>query len=71
MQTSPIITVQELLTIHKNPEVLLFDASNGKDAKANYEAAHLKGAIFVDLNTQLANIKSDAAIGGRHPLPSI
>lgn len=71
MQISPIITVQELLTIHKNPQVLLFDVSNGKDAKANYEAAHLDGAFFVDLNTQLANIKSDTAIGGRHPLPPI
>jgi thiosulfate/3-mercaptopyruvate sulfurtransferase len=71
MQTSPIITVQELLTLHKKPEVLLFDVSNGKDAKANYEAAHLEGAFFVDLNTQLANIKNDAVIGGRHPLPPI
>lgn len=71
MQSSPIITVQELLTLHKKPEVLLFDVSNGKDAKVNYEVAHLEGAIFVDLNTQLANIKSDAALGGRHPLPPI
>lgn len=71
MQIPPIISIQKLLTLHKKPEVLLFDASNGKDAKANYETAHLDGAIFVDLNTQLANIKNDASIGGRHPLPPI
>ncbi len=30
----------------------------------------MEGALYVDLNTQLANIKSDPALGGRHPLPS-
>jgi len=67
----PIIEVSELLPIYKDPGVRIFDAGSGKNARANYEAAHLEGAFFVDLDTQLAAIKSDAADGGRHPLPDI
>jgi thiosulfate/3-mercaptopyruvate sulfurtransferase len=32
---------------------------------------HLEGAFFVDLETQLADIKHDFSDGGRHPLPEI
>lgn len=71
MKISPIIEVSELLRIYKNPYVLIFDVSNHKDAKSNYEKEHLEGAIFVDLNSQLADIKSDLSNGGRHPLPEI
>lgn len=66
---SPIIEVNELLKIYKNSEVLIFDASNHTKAKANYLKEHLEGAFFIDVNTQLAHIKSDFANGGRHPLP--
>ncbi len=69
MKISAIIEVDELLKIYKQPDVLIFDASTGPNANANYEAEHLAGARFVDLNTQLADIKSDFAMGGRHPLP--
>ncbi len=71
MNISPIIEVDDLLSIYKDADVMIFDASNGKNAKANYDIAHLEGAIFVDLNTQLANIKNDFSAGGRHPLPQI
>lgn len=71
MRISPIIEVNELLKIYKNPDVLIFDVSNSKNAKANYESEHLEGAFFVDLNTQLADIKKDFSDGGRHPLPQI
>ena len=69
MRLSPIIEVDELLKIYKNSEVMIFDVSNSKNAKSNYETEHIEGAIFVDLNTQLADIKSDLSEGGRHPLP--
>jgi thiosulfate/3-mercaptopyruvate sulfurtransferase len=69
MRMSPIIEVEELLKIHKNSDVLIFDASNSKNAKANYETEHLEAAFFIDLNTQLADIKPDVSEGGRHPLP--
>lgn len=50
---------------------MIFDVSNTKNAKYNYEIEHIEGAIFVDINTQLADIKSDFSNGGRHPLPTI
>jgi thiosulfate/3-mercaptopyruvate sulfurtransferase len=70
MRISPIIEVEELLKIYKNFDVMIFDVSNSKNAKTNYETEHIEGAFFVDLNTQLADIKSDFSDGGRHPLPS-
>ncbi len=71
MNITPIIEVEELLNIYKNSEVIIIDASNYKNAKINYEIEHLDGAIFIDLNTQLADIKTDLSQGGRHPLPEI
>lgn len=71
MNLSPLITAAELLNIYQNPEVMIFDVSSGPDIKRNYEAAHLEGAYFIDLNSQLADIKDDASQGGRHPLPDI
>ncbi|MBF2707612.1 sulfurtransferase [Flavobacterium soyangense] len=68
---SPIIQAQELLTLYKSENLIIVDVSNGKNAKLNYEAKHLEGAIFIDLNTQLAEINDDLSIGGRHPLPKI
>lgn len=71
MKISPIIEVKELLKIYKNLDVLIFDVSNSKNGKSNYVVDHLEGAIFIDLNSQLADIKSDFSNGGRHPLPQI
>lgn len=71
MRISPIIEVDELLKIYKNPAVMIFDVSNSRNAKANYETEHIEGAFFIDLNTQLADIKTDISEGGRHPLPRI
>lgn len=68
---SPIIQASELLKLYKSENLIIVDVSNGKNAKLNYDAKHLEGAIFVDLNTQLAEVKDDLSIGGRHPLPKI
>ncbi len=44
--------------------------NNGvREIKSDKE--HLEGALFVDLNKQLADIKTDFAAGGRHPLPKL
>lgn len=67
---SPIIKPEELLKLRDSENLLIFDASNHPKAKANYDARHLEGAFFVDINSQLADIKASAADGGRHPLPS-
>lgn len=69
--TSPIIQAAELLALYKSKNLVLIDARNGKNAKENYEQKHLEGALFVDLDSQLADIKEDVSIGGRHPLPKI
>lgn len=68
---SPIIQAAELLNLYKSTNLVLVDVSNEKDAKTKYEGKHLDGAVFVDLNTQLADIKDNAANGGRHPLPHL
>ena len=68
---SPLIEAAELLELYKTDPLVLVDASNGKEAKVTYQAKHLDQALFVDLNTDLADIKEDFANGGRHPLPEI
>ena len=64
---SPIINANELLEIKDSKDLIIIDASN----RGDYEKEHLKNAQFVDLNTQLSDIKDDASKGGRHPLPKI
>ncbi len=66
---SPIIRVNDLLKIRKSKNLILVDASN--IPKEAYEEQHLDGALFVDVNTELADIKEDLSNGGRHPLPEI
>lgn len=63
-----LIFATELLALLETKNFILIDASNGKEAFNNYLASHLQGALFVDLNTQLAAIKENVAEGGRHPL---
>lgn len=67
---SPIIQATELLALYKSENLVLVDLNYGINAKANYEQRHLEGALFLDLNTQLAEIKADPSNGGRHPLPT-
>ena len=66
----PLISAGELAGILNKEDLVIADTSNGPHAKASYDTAHLHGALYVDLNTQLADIKDNAANGGRHPLPS-
>lgn len=64
---SPIIRAKELLKIYKRENLVLVDASN--HSREAYEKQHLDRALFVDVNTELADIKEDLSNGGRHPLP--
>ena len=68
---NPIIQANELIELHPLLNLVIIDARSGKDAAADYQKHHIKGALFVDLNKDLSAIKADAANGGRHPLPSI
>ncbi|SEL72458.1 sulfurtransferase [Parapedobacter koreensis] len=66
----PIIDAQGLSSLFHDPNLIVIDASGGKEARHNYEQRHIDGALFADLETQLADTKSDPATGGRHPLPT-
>lgn len=67
----PLIQATELLQLFNSPDLVLIDATNGKNARENYTQKHLAGALFVDLDSQLADIKADVSQGGRHPLPTL
>ncbi|RZK15925.1 MAG: sulfurtransferase [Pedobacter sp.] len=64
---SPIIKPEDLTWLNQDDEIVMIDASAG--AKARYDEQHLAGAIFADVNEDLASI-GDFTVGGRHPLPS-
>ncbi len=66
---TPILQPEALIPLLDSGNLVLVDAGNGKDARDNYNRKHLQGALFADLNTQLADIREDASDGGRHPLP--
>jgi thiosulfate/3-mercaptopyruvate sulfurtransferase len=60
----------EFLRAH--PEAVLADVRwylDGRDGRAAYEAGHIPGAVWVDLDHQLA-CSDRPAIEGRHPFPS-
>ncbi|MFC7979240.1 sulfurtransferase [Streptomyces cinereoruber] len=66
----PIISASELLSesAGARPPVLLDVrwALGGPPGRPAYEAGHLPGAVYVDLDTELAGPPGS---GGRHPLP--
>lgn len=64
---SPIIKPEDLTWLNFDEEIVIIDASAGSQAR--YNEKHLVGAIFADVNEDLANI-GNFADGGRHPLPS-
>jgi thiosulfate/3-mercaptopyruvate sulfurtransferase len=67
---SPIISPSELKNL-STENLIILDARTGKEVKQNYLEKHIKGARFIDLDKDLAEIGEDAAFGGRHPLPSV
>ena len=70
--TRPIISAKEFkqTMIEKQSSTIIIDARGGADALARYQAGHLKGAIFMDLEQDLSVRPADPANGGRHPLPT-
>lgn len=48
---------------------LLIDARAGEQARHGYEDLHLEGALHVDLEKELSDIRDHPSKGGRHPLP--
>jgi len=67
--TAPFVDVD---FVRSHPEAVLADVRwylDGRDGRAAFEAGHLPGAVWVDLDNQLAaaeHLDTD----GRHPFPS-
>jgi thiosulfate/3-mercaptopyruvate sulfurtransferase len=68
---NPILIPSQLIDAVQSNAIVLVDATNSPTAFQNYQQSHLKGALFVDVNTQLADIKEDVSQAGRHPLPKV
>jgi thiosulfate/3-mercaptopyruvate sulfurtransferase len=67
----PLIDVVELTELLRSAEVTLLDVRwtlGERTGHDTYLAGHLPGAVYVDLDDELA---SPPGVGGRHPLPSV
>jgi thiosulfate/3-mercaptopyruvate sulfurtransferase len=67
MDLDPLLAPEHLSALL--PQVVLLDARTGPRARERYAEAHLRGALFADLDADLAAKVGDPAHGGRHPLP--
>ncbi|TXS57290.1 sulfurtransferase [Streptomyces sp. t39] len=69
---TPIISAADLATELAGPTPpVLLDVRyqlGGPHGRPDYEAGHIPGAVFVDLDAELAGPPGD---GGRHPLPDV
>ena len=70
MKISPIINAEDLAGLNQD-NIVIVDAGSGGSAYEKYLQEHLDGALYVDINNDLAQIPKDARNGGRHPLPSL
>ncbi len=68
---APIINAADLGKMMENEDAVLIDARTGADAQEKYNAEHLAGALYVDLDKDLSLKGPDASLGGRHPLPPV
>jgi thiosulfate/3-mercaptopyruvate sulfurtransferase len=64
-----ILKPQDLGNLMSQRNVRLVDARVGANIQNVFDKEHLAGAVFANLDTDLADIKPNAANGGRHPLP--
>ena len=67
----PIVSASELQRMSAAENLKLIEASGSPTARAAYESGHLRGALFMDLETQLSSKEKDPVNGGRHPLPTV
>jgi len=68
-----LISVSELQALHGHVVVIdcSADLAQPEAGRQQFEAQHMAGALFADINTDLAtHDKSLAVNGGRHPLPT-
>ncbi len=72
-ETSAVVTIDWLQAHHSDPQVVVVDCRFSLVEPAwgqqQYQAAHIPGAYYLDLNRDLSS--PVGAHGGRHPLPAI
>ena len=72
MSSDVLISAQELAELLRSDQPpLIADVRwnlGGPPGKPDFEAGHIPGAVWVDLETQLAG---PPGVGGRHPLPTV
>lgn len=66
---NPLISTLELKEFLGKENSLIIHAGNG--ARDLYKKQHINGALYMDLDEHLSDIKENPANGGRHPLPDI
>lgn len=72
-QNSNLISTENLASCLENPDIRIidcrFDLGDPAAGRRAYEAGHIRGAVFADLDNDLsAPIRPDS---GRHPLPEV
>ncbi len=67
MISTPLTLPQELLS--QLDAVVVLDARAGANAEHAYRESHLRGALRVDLESDLSAPADEPSRGGRHPLP--
>ncbi len=68
--TNPFVSVDWLTAHRSDPDLVIVDSRwylDGTDARGVYEAGHIAGAVFADLDV---DISAPAGKAGRHPLPT-
>lgn len=71
MPTDVLIEPADLLPLLDDPRVVVLDVRwrlDAPDGRPAYREAHVPGAVYVDLERELAS--PPTAAGGRHPLPA-
>jgi len=69
----PLVGVDWLADHVDDPEVVVADVRwylDGRSGRAAYDAGHVPGAVFVDVDGDLAVPQPAGTPGGRHPLPT-
>jgi thiosulfate/3-mercaptopyruvate sulfurtransferase len=73
MNASPLVPPEQLAGLAGSANVLVvdcrFDLADPAKGRRDYEAAHIPGAVYADLDRDLSDLTQKGALG-RHPLPT-